>query len=141
MNDNRPLTITLLFCENCLNQPSIDDYSREKKEFVLKSISLPCSGKVDIQYLIKAIETGADGVLLVTCKFGECRHLQGNLRAHKRVAAIGSLLEETGLNREMIQVVNVKNEDETEFISKRIEDFKNRVTELKNQKSEVAKEA
>ena len=48
---------------------------------MLKTISLPCSGKVDIPYLLKAFETGADGVAIVTCQKNECRHFEGNLRA------------------------------------------------------------
>jgi F420-non-reducing hydrogenase iron-sulfur subunit len=63
----------------------------------LKTIGLPCSGKVDIPYLIKAFETGADGVAIVTCQKNECRHFEGNLRAHKRAEAVESLLEEIGL--------------------------------------------
>ena len=54
---------------------------------MIKTISLPCSGKVDIPYLLKAFETGADGVAIVTCKKNECRHFEGNLRAHKRAEA------------------------------------------------------
>jgi F420-non-reducing hydrogenase iron-sulfur subunit len=64
---------------------------------VIKTISLPCSGKVDVPYLIKAFETGADGVVIVTCPKNECRHFEGNLRAHKRAEAVESLLEEIGL--------------------------------------------
>ena len=63
----------------------------------IKTISLPCSGKVDVPYLIKAFETGADGVAIVTCPKNECRHFEGNLRAHKRAEAVESLLEEIGL--------------------------------------------
>jgi len=38
--------------------------------------------------LIKAFETGADGVAIVTCPKNECRHFEGNLRAHKRAEAV-----------------------------------------------------
>jgi coenzyme F420-reducing hydrogenase delta subunit len=52
---------------------------------------------VDVPYLIKAFETGADGVAIVTCPKNECRHFEGNLRAHKRAEAVESLLEEIGM--------------------------------------------
>ena len=52
---------------------------------------------MDVPYLIKAFETGADGVAIVTCPRNECRHFEGNLRAHKRAEAVESLLEEIGL--------------------------------------------
>jgi coenzyme F420-reducing hydrogenase delta subunit len=60
---------------------------------------------VDVPYLIKAFETGADGVVIVTCKKNECRHIEGNLRAHKRAAAVESLLEEIGIGAGHVAVV------------------------------------
>ena len=53
----------------------------------LKAIPIPCSGKIDILYLTKAFETGADCVAVLMCREGECRYLEGNLRARKRVGA------------------------------------------------------
>jgi coenzyme F420-reducing hydrogenase delta subunit len=63
----------------------------------VKLVALPCSGKLDILYLTKAFETDADGVAVMMCKEGECRYLEGNLRAKKRIEAVDGLLEETGL--------------------------------------------
>ncbi len=59
-------------------------------------MNMPCSGKVDIQYLLKSIETGSDAVVLVGCKSSECKFLQGNLRARKRIGAVGEILDESG---------------------------------------------
>ena len=69
----------------------------------------PVPGKVDIPYLIKAFETGADGVVIVTCKKNECRHFEGNLRAHKRAEAVESLLEEIGMSAGRMAVVECEN--------------------------------
>ena len=140
MNDKQPVHITLLFCENSVNQQGLDQYCREEKGYTLKTICLPCSGKVDIPYLIKAIETGADGVLLITCKIGECHYVQGNLRAQKRIKAIDSLLEETGLGKGFIQAIEAKDVNETGYVIKEIKDFKNRVKELKREGIEVTGE-
>jgi coenzyme F420-reducing hydrogenase delta subunit len=71
----------------------------------LKTISLPCSGKLELIYLLKAFESGADGVVLITCKHGECRYLEGNLRAEKRVGAIRTLLEEIGLDKGCMELI------------------------------------
>ncbi len=63
----------------------------------IKAVPVPCSGKIDILYIAKAFENGAEGVAVLTCPRGECRYLEGNLRAEKRLKSIGALLEETGL--------------------------------------------
>ena len=95
----------------------------------LKTISLPCSGKIDVLYLIKAFETGADGVVVVTCRKGECRYLEGNLRARKRAEAVDALLEEIGLSRGHMAVIQLK-EGGTNQLIREIEDFRAVIREL-----------
>jgi len=72
------------------------------------AIGLPCSGKVDILYLIKAFETGVEGVVVLTCQTGECHHLEGNKRAKKRAQAVDSLLDEIGVGSGRIVVFEIK---------------------------------
>ena len=74
---------------------------------LLKVIPMPCSGKLDILYLTKAFETGADGVAVMMCKEGECRYMEGNLRARKRAEAVGELIEEAGLDKNRITVIQL----------------------------------
>ena len=74
----------------------------------IHTISLPCSGKVTIPYMVKAFETGADGVVIVTCKEGQCHNLEGNLRAQKRTQAVDTLLDEVGIGKGRITVVQLK---------------------------------
>jgi coenzyme F420-reducing hydrogenase delta subunit len=95
-----------LFC--CLTNFNPDELSGVfDQETEITIIPLPCSGKIDILYLTKAFEKGADGVMLMTCKEGECRYLEGNLRARKRVEAVEELLEEIGLGNGRTVVIQV----------------------------------
>ena len=73
----------------------------------IKIVSLPCSGKLDILYLTKAFDTGADGAAIMMCKEGECRYMEGNLRARRRAEAIDELLEEAGLGKGRIKVIQM----------------------------------
>jgi len=75
---------------------------------VTKVIKLPCSGKIDIPYLIKAFETDADGVVIVSCKENECRHIEGDIRARNRVEAVDSLLKEIGIGSGRIAAIQLK---------------------------------
>lgn len=96
----------------------------------LKVIPLPCSGKIDIPYLTKAFETGADGVAVVICQQGECRFLEGNLRARKRAEAVDALLEETGLGKGRIAVIQIK-DGGMEQVMREIDDFRVKVETLR----------
>ena len=71
----------------------------------LRTLSLPCSGKATIPYLLKAFEKGADGVVLCTCPESQCKHLEGNLRASKRAEAVDGLLDEIGFGKGRVLVV------------------------------------
>jgi coenzyme F420-reducing hydrogenase delta subunit len=90
------LTTYVFYCSNGFDAPQLRTAGRAGGADVLKTVGLPCSGKVDIPYLMKAFENGADGVAIVTCKRDECRNVEGSLRACKRAEAVQALLEEIG---------------------------------------------
>jgi coenzyme F420-reducing hydrogenase delta subunit len=73
----------------------------------VKIVQVPCSGRVDMVHLLKAIEEGADGVYVAGCLEGECHFLEGNLKTRKKVAAVQKLLEETGVEPERVQMFNL----------------------------------
>lgn len=70
----------------------------------VKVIRLPCTGKVDVEYIMKAFEQGADGVYVIACPIGNCHHERGNVRATKRVDYAKNLLDEIGLGRERLGI-------------------------------------
>lgn len=123
------MKICVLYCSNSLNKWDLEQYADEIQDDEFNTIGLPCSGKVDIPYIVKAFETGADGVVIVTCKDGECHNLEGNLRAQKRSQAVDSLLEEVGLGKGRITVIQLK-DGGAEQIMKEIKLFCTNISKL-----------
>jgi coenzyme F420-reducing hydrogenase delta subunit len=105
------LKMYVFYCSNSLDECQLADGLSGLEGITVKTIGLPCSGKVDIPYLVKAFETGADGAVLVTCKESECKHLEGNMRAGKRVEAVESLLEEIGMGKGRVAFIRVKDKE------------------------------
>lgn len=70
----------------------------------VKLLKLPCTGKVDVEYILKAFEKGADGVYVVACPLGNCHHLEGNVRATRRIAYAKKLLDEIGLGGNRVEI-------------------------------------
>jgi len=103
-----PLKINIFYCSNSLDSSALKQGLRKNDDLIFKLISLPCSGKVNFRYLLKAFEAGADGVVLITCKEGECNFLEGNLRAIKRAKAVESILEEAGIRGNRMKVISIK---------------------------------
>jgi coenzyme F420-reducing hydrogenase delta subunit len=127
--NNQTLKMYVFYCSNSLEQDQLASGCSGLDGVTVKAIGLPCSGKVDIPYLVKAFETGADGVVIVTCKQNECRHLEGNMRAQKRAEAVESLLEEIGMGKGRMAVINLK-EDDPEQVLGEIKDFFDEVRNL-----------
>lgn len=73
----------------------------------IRIINVPCTGRVDILHLLKAIEDGADGVYVVGCLEGDCHYLTGNLKARKRVEYVKKLLEEMGIEPGRVEIYNL----------------------------------
>jgi coenzyme F420-reducing hydrogenase delta subunit len=73
----------------------------------IKIIRVPCTGKVDVMYLLRAIQKGADGVYVVGCLEGTCHYNEGNFRARERVEHVRMLLEEIGLEADRVRMYNL----------------------------------
>lgn len=78
--------------ELCLSYP-------EKVEL----IKLPCSGKIDVLYFMKALEK-ADGTVILACQQENCKFLKGNVRAAQRVKQTQNLLKEIGIEEDRVGI-------------------------------------
>jgi coenzyme F420-reducing hydrogenase delta subunit len=127
--NQRALKTYVFYCSNNLAADQFASLGHGLEGDTIKTISLPCSGKVDVPYLIKAFETGADGVAIVTCPKNECRHFEGNLRAHKRAETVESLLEEIGMGAGRMAVFECGQQGASQVIGE-IKQFIDRVRNL-----------
>ncbi len=82
----------------------------------VKVVKLPCTGKMDTIYVLRAFEEGADAVMVVACQKGTCHHLEGNLRAEKRVGRAQELLDRVGLGGERVGIFFVTGSQGSSFV-------------------------
>ncbi len=64
----------------------------------VRIVKLPCTGRIDPLFIIKAFENGADGVLISGCHPGDCHYTTGNYHARRRWIAFKDLLDFTGID-------------------------------------------
>ena len=79
--------------------------SRQKYPPNVRLIRLMCSGRLDPQFVLKALKGGADGVLITGCHPGECHYLEQNYRALKRVLLLKRTLAQFGVEPERVNLV------------------------------------
>lgn len=63
----------------------------------IRVIRVPCSGRVDPFHILRALQQGADGVLVSGCHPGDCHYLSGNYVARRRFAVLHDLLSFFGI--------------------------------------------
>jgi coenzyme F420-reducing hydrogenase delta subunit len=127
--NSQSLKLYVFYCSNSLPGQELAAFNQTLRSEGIKALSLPCSGKLDVPYLMKAFETGAHGAAIVMCEPNECRHLEGNMRAQKRAQAVASLLEEIGLGQGRVTVVQ-RGVDGMQGIINRILTFRAQVSAL-----------
>ena len=63
----------------------------------VRIIRVPCTGRINPFYVVKALQDGADGVLISGCHPGECHYLSGNLSARRKFAMLKNFLNYIGV--------------------------------------------
>lgn len=70
----------------------------------IRIIKVMCSGRVNPQFVLKAFQEGADGVLVSGCHPGDCHYIEGNYHARRKLTLLKDLLGFTGIDPDRFQV-------------------------------------
>jgi F420-non-reducing hydrogenase iron-sulfur subunit len=81
----------------------------------IRIVKVPCTGRVAVIHLLRALEKGADGVFVAGCMEGDCRFQVGNLRAKKRVLYVQELLKDIGMEPERVAMYNLSSGEGPRF--------------------------
>ncbi len=94
-----------ILCCHYTNEATAEDFTGLPA--LIEVRRFPCSGLIEVVDILKALEEGADGVLVAVCETGKCHNRIGNLRAEKRVFAARQILEEIGLEPEILRLAKI----------------------------------
>ena len=70
----------------------------------VRIIRVMCSGRVDPQFVLKAFNEGADGVLISGCHPGDCHYQEGNYKALRRYKLLNKVLEQFGIEQDRFRL-------------------------------------
>jgi len=106
-------------CRNCFPGMRFLPAQWNAEKIHVRVKEIPCSGKIDAQYILHALEGGVSGVCVVTCPKGKCTLAQGNYRAEIRAKTVRRLLEEIGADPRRVELIQcVDNETPLEMRSR-----------------------
>ena len=81
----------------------------------LEVVPVPCSGRIETLALLKALESGADGVVVLACYEENCQYLQGNVRLKGRVDYAKQIIGKIGLEKERLEIIHVATNNGVKF--------------------------
>jgi len=70
----------------------------------IRIIRVPCSGRIDPLFVVKAFQVGADGVLIAGCHPGDCHYAEGNYHLRRRFALLRPFLDYLGIEKERFRL-------------------------------------
>jgi len=108
MSNNFKPKIVAFYCSNCASSAAnVADGMDKALPENIKTIQVPCTGRIEILHLLKPFEEGADGVYVAGCQEDSCQFVTGITKATKRVAHVKMILEQLDIAPERIDIFNL----------------------------------
>jgi len=107
-------------CKNCFPESAALPTQWNHAGVLVRIKIMPCSGKIDAQYMMHALEGGVKGICVLTCPEGKCKLSQGNYRANIRTATVRRLLSEVGADPENARIFQCSGNETAEKIKELI---------------------
>jgi coenzyme F420-reducing hydrogenase delta subunit len=96
----------------------------------IRLIRVMCSGRVDLEFVLRAFSNGMDGVFIGGCRLNECNYItHGNYDALSNVHLCRKLLELIGVNPERLRI-EFMSSGEGMLLVEVINDFVKKVEEI-----------
>jgi len=98
---DRPVKIVGIVCNWC-SYAGADTagVGRFKQPPNLRLVRVPCTGRIDPLFALKAFEKGADGVLISGCHPGDCHYSEGNYYARRKFELLERMIHHLGIPKE-----------------------------------------
>ncbi len=64
----------------------------------VRIMRFPCTGRIDYNLVLKALEQGADGILISGCHPNDCHYSTGNFHARRRWVVFRHMMEYMGFD-------------------------------------------
>lgn len=121
----------LVFCCNWCSYAGADlaGVSRMQYPANVKILRVMCSGRVEPYFILRALELGADGVLVTGCHIGDCHYISGNERAQERMEMLSELLDQIGIGSERMRLEWISASEGNRF-AEVMKEFTEQIAEL-----------
>ena len=96
----------------------------------IRLVRVMCSGRIDLEFVLRAFSNGMDGVFIGGCRLNECNYItHGNYDALNMVLLCKKIMEHIGLNPERLRI-EFMTSGEGMLFAEVVSDFSKKVKEL-----------
>jgi F420-non-reducing hydrogenase iron-sulfur subunit len=129
MTDWNPKIVA--FCCNWCSYAGADlaGVSRMQYPPNARVIRIMCTGRLEPEFILRAFELGADGVLVAGCHIGDCHYISGNERAEVKIAMTAELLDVLGIDKRRLRLEWISAAEGRKFADT-MKDFVDKLREL-----------
>jgi F420-non-reducing hydrogenase iron-sulfur subunit len=104
-SDNFEPRIVGFLCNWCAYQGAdLAGTSRMAYAPNVRIVRVMCTGRIDPTFVLKAYNSGADGVIIAGCHPGDCHYSEGNYKTTRRIALLRKLLSQMGIDGERFRL-------------------------------------
>jgi coenzyme F420-reducing hydrogenase delta subunit/Fe-S-cluster-containing hydrogenase component 2 len=104
--------------------------SRLQYSTEIRMIRVMCSGRVDLEFILRAFANGMDGVFIGGCRLNECNYItHGNYHALNLVLLCKRIMEHIGLNPDRLSIDFMSSGEGMRF-TEVVDDFCSRIKAL-----------
>jgi F420-non-reducing hydrogenase iron-sulfur subunit len=115
MEDFEPKIVSFL-CNWCSYAGAdLAGVSRFQYPATLRIVRVPCSGRINPLFILKALYNGADGVLVSGCHPGDCHYQSGNYYARRRLEIFKNLIDYAGISNNRVKLAWVSASEGAQF--------------------------
>lgn len=95
----------------------------------VKTIRVMCSGRVSDLFILKALVSGIDGVLICGCHPGDCHYMKGNLSTRRRISALKPFLAAIGIESDRLRLEWIS-ASEGPMVAETVKSFTEKIRQL-----------
>jgi len=107
--DGAPSLLTFV-CDWCLRADA-DVSLLESYPPNVRVIHIPCTGRIDPEMALIALNSGIDGVLVCGCKPGECHYKRGTYVSSCKIGLLGRMFDQMNLDNGRVRFVQIGTQD------------------------------
>ncbi|TET91066.1 MAG: hydrogenase iron-sulfur subunit [Methanomassiliicoccales archaeon] len=121
----------IAFCCNWCSYAGADlaGVSRLQYPPNIRIVRVMCSGRVEPSFLLDALESGADGILVTGCHIGDCHYISGNKKAETKVKMVQNLLDMLGVGSDRLRLEWISASEASKF-AEVMNEFNDHITQL-----------